>query len=143
MVKVIEMAASALRDKHIFIIEDNTENRLIFQLIFMKHEAQTGFDRWGTEAISRMRNVTHIDLIILDLMLSDGVSGFDIFWQIRGVARFADTPIVAVSAMEPAIAVPKVQKLGFDGFIAKPIDKLLFPLQIASIIQGEKVWYTG
>lgn len=143
MVKVIDMAASALRDKHIFIIEDNTENRLIFQLIFMKHEAQTGFDRWGTEALVRMRNVTQIDVIILDLMLSDGASGFDIFKQIRSVPRFADTPIVAVSAMEPAIAIPKAQKLGFNGFISKPIDKALFPMQIASIIEGEEVWYTG
>ncbi len=143
MVKVIDMAPSMLRNKHIFIIEDNTENRLIFQLMFMKHEARTGFDRWGTEALVRIRNAIHIDLIILDLMLHDGLSGFDIFKQIRGVSRFADTPIVAVSAMEPAVAVPKAQQLGFNGFIAKPIDKQLFPLQIAAILEGEEIWYTG
>ncbi|MDZ4770914.1 MAG: hypothetical protein SGJ24_17450 [Chloroflexota bacterium] len=44
--------------------------------------------------------MTHImlhrfDLIILDLMLSQGVSGYDIFRRIRALAEFDAIPIVA------------------------------------------------
>jgi len=84
-----------------------------------------------------------VDLIILDLMLHNGISGYDIFDQIRAVPTYDAVPIVAVSAAEPAIALPKTQRQGFSGFISKPIDDTLFPKQVAQLLAGEQVWYAG
>jgi len=50
---------------------------------------------------------------------------------------------VAVSAMDPSVAIPQARQKGFSGFIAKPIDNRLFPQQIAQIIEGEQVWSIG
>jgi CheY-like chemotaxis protein len=133
-----------LQGKNVFVVEDNVQNRVVFQMILRKHGASVDFERMGIDTIFRLQNSAHIDMILLDLMLAEGISGFDLFTDIREkLPNLAHVPIVAVSAMEPAIAIPKAQALGFSGFIAKPINSLIFGEQLASIFDGETVWYTG
>lgn len=132
-----------LKGKHIFIVEDNLENRVVYNMTLGKHGAIVTFERWGRDTLSHMRLISEIDLIILDLMLPLGVSGFDIYDEIRAVSKYAEIPIVAVSAMEPNIAMPKAQSKGFQGFIVKPIDHRLFAKQLATILAGEQLWYAG
>lgn len=132
-----------LKDKFIFIVEDNTQNRVVFQMSLVLTGARVEFERWGRDALERLEGIRHVDLIILDLMLHNGVSGYDIFDQIRAKPHYDAVPIVAVSAAEPAIALPKTQQKGFSGFISKPIDDTLFPKQMAQLLAGEQVWYAG
>ena len=133
----------ALIGKKIFIVEDNLQNRVIFQMILMNKGAHVDFERRGKGAIWHLRNAMHVDLIVMDLMLMDGVTGFDLYDEIRAIPQFADVHIVAVSAMDSSIAIPLVQAKGFNAFIAKPIDKYLFPEQIDEIMNGEKLWFAG
>ena len=132
-----------LRDKHVFIVEDNPQNRVIYQVILTQYGASVLFERSGKFTVSRLQNTTEVDLIILDLMLPEQASGFDLFDEIRALPHLQGVPIVAISAMDPAVALPRVRARGFAGFIAKPIDKGLFPQQIADLIEGQEVWYTG
>jgi DNA-binding NarL/FixJ family response regulator len=94
-------------------------------------------------AITRLKKSRNWDLIILDLMLSRGISGFDIFQEIRTMPEYDQVPIIAVSASEPAVAIPKARKLGFSGFISKPVDEELFANQIERVIAGELIWHDG
>lgn len=132
-----------LEDKKIFIVEDNVHNRVIFQMALTKHGASVEFERWGKDTVPRLNALRRVDLIVLDLMLAHGVSGFDLFNEIRKLPNFAQTPIVAISASEPAAAMTKAMQQGFSGFIAKPIDDLLLPQQLARLIEGEKIWHAG
>jgi CheY-like chemotaxis protein len=133
----------ALDNKRIFIVEDNLENRIILQLALVKSSATLEFDRWGRDTIQRLNGFMPTDLILLDLMLPHGISGYDIFDQIRQKPAFAKIPIVALSAADPNQAIPKCRMKGFAGFIAKPIDDDLFAEQLAKILRGEKVWYNA
>jgi two-component system chemotaxis sensor kinase CheA len=132
-----------LKDKRIFIVEDNMQNRLVFQMSLIRHGASVDFERWGRDTLYHLQNLSRVDLIVLDLMLADDISGFDIFDKIRALPKYNTVPIIAVSAMDPSIAIPKTRKQGFSGFIAKPIDNTQFPKQIASIIAGQAVWSVG
>ncbi len=132
-----------LKNKNIFIVEDNTQNRVVFKMALLIHGANVDFERWGQDAITRLRKFEKVDLIILDLMLYQGTSGYDTFEEIRRIPEYDCVPIIAVSAAEPAMAIPKTQQMGFSGFIAKPIDDELFPKQVAQVIAGEKIWYAG
>ncbi len=129
-----------LQDKRIFIVEDNPSNRAIEQVLLERNGAKTMFDRWGTETIERLQEFAPVDLIIMDLMLPDGVSGFDVAAQIRAMPQFNSVPIVVVSAVDPAEALPMARAKGLDGFISKPIDFTRFPNQVARLIEGEKIW---
>jgi len=133
-----------LYGKRIFIVEDNVQNRVVFQMLLKKQGADVDFERWGQDTVFRLKNATRVNIVLLDLMLAEGVSGFDLYIDIRNqIPELAAIPIVAVSAMEPAIAIPKAQAMGFSGFIAKPINGLIFAEQIANILNGETIWYTG
>lgn len=131
-----------LKDKRIFIVEDNIGNRAITQMLLERHGARVSTDRFGRDAIKRLKQFAPVDLVILDLMLPEGITGYDIFGEIRELAEFDNVPIVAVSAADASEALPDAQDRGFAGFISKPIDFNLFPQQIAQIINGDEVWYT-
>lgn len=132
-----------LNNKRIFIVEDNVHNRVIYQIMLKRYNVRLEFDRWGRETLRHMRDFGDIDLIILDLMLPSGISGFDIFDDIRADGSFAHVPIVAVSAADPSMAIAKTKAKGFAGFIAKPVDDDLFPEQMSKIIDGEQLWIAG
>ena len=129
--------------KRIFILEDDTRNRVIYQIMMIRHGAHVQFDKWGKETLSKVKEFGKVDLIVLDLMITGGMSGFEIFEEIRHDAQFSDVPIVAVSAADPSMAIPRAQDLGFDGFIGKPINDDVFPEQLWRIMNGEHIWYTG
>jgi CheY-like chemotaxis protein len=133
-----------LSGKHIFIVEDNALNRVVYQMTLgVQGGAYLDFDRWGRETVDRLERSHNWDLIILDLMLHRGISGFDIFQDIRALPACNAIPIIAVSASEPAVALPKARELGFAGFISKPIDEGSFVDQVARIIAGEQIWVDG
>lgn len=131
-----------LKDKRIFITEDNIFNRSIMEFILEREGAQIAFERWGTDTISRLKKFAPVDLIILDLMFPRGVTGFDVFDNIRVYPEFATIPIIAVSAKDPDSAVPECKSKGFSGFISKPINHMIFAQQIVTLIEGEQVWST-
>ncbi len=132
-----------LAHRTIFIVEDNVQNRVVFKIALARHGAQVEFERWGTNSSFLLRSLPHVDLIILDLMLANGISGFTVFDEIRALPQFDQVPIIAVSAMEPAVAIPKLRQKGFAGFLTKPIDSTEFPKQVARIIEGERIWATS
>ncbi len=131
-----------LKNRRIFYIEDNVQNRSIVQLLLEQHGAKINFERWGgKDALVRLAATLPIYLILLDLMFPYNVSGYDVFDAIRADGRFAGIPIVAISAADPSIEMPKARAKGFQGYISKPVNLLQFPHQIAAVIEGEKVWY--
>lgn len=132
-----------LRGKKIFIVEDNTSNRAIEQMILERHGAKVSIDRFGKNTIERLKVFAPVDIIVMDLMLPDGLSGFDVTDQIRAIPEFKDVPVVAVSASDPEESMPIARAKKFAGFISKPIDFDEFPKQILRILDGEKVWFAG
>lgn len=132
-----------LKDKRVFIVEDNLANRAITQMLLERHGASTAIERTGAQAVSKLQEFAPVDVILLDLMLPDGVSGFDIYDAIRQMDAFKAVPVVVVSASDPAETMPQARRKGFAGFISKPIDFNHFPEQIARIIEGEHIWAEG
>jgi CheY-like chemotaxis protein len=133
-----------LRGKRVFYIEDDGNNRAIVQTILEAAGATLQFDNCGFMEISlRKIKAFHPDVILLDLMLMSRISGYDVYTTLRLQTQFITIPIVAVSASDPEIEIPKTREIGFAGFIGKPIDVRLFASQIDTILHGETVWYVA
>lgn len=132
-----------LQGKRIFIIEDDLANRAIAQTLLETHGARTSFERWGTESVEKLRKFMPVDIILLDLMFPNEITGYDVFDAIRVHAEFDDIPIAAVSASDPLTAISKTKAQGFSGFIAKPIHVTTFPRLVAKLINREEVWHRG
>lgn len=129
-----------LTGKRIFIVEDNLNNKVIAQMLLESEGAKVMIERWGVEVINRLTTFAPFDAILLDLMLPNHLTGYDIFQQIRQLNKFDHVPIVAVSAADVFTAMPKAKEMGFSGFITKPVDFRNFPQQIKRIIDGESIW---
>ncbi len=137
------MPGQLLKGKRIFIVEDNLANRAIEQMLLERHGAKIMIERYGKETLAILKSFGAVDLIVMDLMLPEGVSGFDVTDQIRSVPEFKNVPVVAVSAADPAESLPRAKAKGFVGFISKPIDFDHFPNQIARLLNGEQIWVEG
>jgi CheY-like chemotaxis protein len=129
-----------LEGRRIFVFEDNVSNRAIIQLILEREGAIVAFERWGQNYEDKLAEFAPIDIILLDLMYPNNVSGFDIFDHIHTLSAFPHVPVVAVSAADAQTAMPKAKAKGFSGFIGKPIDLQNFPEQIKSVLEGHHVW---
>jgi CheY-like chemotaxis protein len=119
-----------LKDKRIFYVEDDPNNRMVVQRILEAAGARVEFEKWGFQevALPKLR-AYRADLILLD--------------AIRRNMILNHIPVVAVSAADPSIEIPKARSKGFAGFIGKPVDMELFPQQIAAVLNGEPVWYSA
>jgi len=131
---------SSLTRKRIFVVEDELNNRIITQMALMAHDVRIEFDCWGRDTLNKLKNFGKPDIIILDLMFPNGITGYDIFDLIRADSRYDNVPIIAVSASDAATSIPRCRAKGFSGFIAKPIDSDYFPAQLEKILSGQPVW---
>jgi CheY-like chemotaxis protein len=134
--------ALILHKKRIFIVEDDLFNRSIMQTLLERQGAVIAFERWGADTVERLQAFSPVDIILMDLMFPNDVTGYDIFDKVRAHTEFDHIPIVAVSASDPSSEIPKVKSKGFAGFITKPVNFALFARQIADILEGKSIWNT-
>lgn len=131
---------NALEHKRIFIVEDDVSNMAVYAVALSNHGAAVIQDPWNASTIELIKRTLPVDIILLDLMLRRGVSGYDIFDALKADPELSKIPVVAVSASDPEIEIPRAQSKGFDGFIGKPISLLKFPEQVAACLNGEHLW---
>jgi CheY-like chemotaxis protein len=133
---------AGLKDKRLLIVEDNITNMAVYNALLRDSGAAIIQDFWNVNTLTMLRKVLPIHGILLDLMLRHGISGYDIFDQIKVQPELAHIPIIAVSAADPEIEMARAREKGFAGFIGKPIESVQFPKQIADCIAGKPVWYS-
>lgn len=128
-----------LQNKRIFIVEDDAGNLAVASVYLRDQGAVISYDRWGLQTPQVILKHMPIDVILMDLMFPNNISGFDIFDQIARIEQLAHIPVVAVSASDPDSAMPMALAKGFSGFISKPISPRISK-HIANVIAGKKVW---
>lgn len=134
---------NTLEGKRIAVIEDNVTNLAVFALTLKQQGATIFQDAWTTDSIQFLLSRLPLDVILLDIMLRQGLSGYDVFDSLQAHPELKDIPVVAVSSLDAETEIPKALSKGFAGFIGKPISLLDFPNQVAACIAGEKVWATS
>lgn len=128
-----------LKNKRIFVVEDDPTNLAIASFILKQHGATVRFDAWGGNAEERILNFQP-DIILLDLHLPGNVTGYTVLAAIRKHLELDAVPVVAVTASDPSTEMNKARENGFNSYIAKPIRTGTFGALIAKILNGGEVW---
>jgi len=128
-----------LKNRLIFVIEDNPGNLAVLSMYLEQEGAKVKVERYGINTVQAILKAMPVDLIVTDLMLPKGLSGFDVYDQIRQVPELAHIPVVAVSAADPDSAMLKARQKGFAGFISKPVTRQIAK-QLAEVLSGKTVW---
>lgn len=105
--------------KRILYVEDNPQNMLLVRRIlevagYELLEATDGEAGWQTAVHE------HPDLILMDLRLPNGMSGFDLTRRLKASPQLKDIPVIALTAVDTAEEL--ALSAGCDGFLRKPAD---------------------
>ncbi len=118
----------------ILVIDDNPANLdlMLYLLRAFGHEVEAAADGLaGYEALQR----DGYDLVLTDILMP-GIDGYEFVRRVKSDARFASTPVVAVTALAMDADRARVGAAGFDGYITKPIDPQHFVGEIESFLAG-------
>lgn len=130
------------KDLSILYVEDNMMSRKVMQMLLqgkMKFENVTILEDSHDFLNIAKATLPKPEVFFLDIHV-DPLDGFGMLKLLRESEEFRDTPVVAMTASVMNEEVVQLQSAGFDGCIAKPIDKDEFPELLERILQGEKVW---
>lgn len=79
------------------------------------------------------------DIIFLDIHM-EPIDGFQMLEILRSYDKFADVPIVALTASVMNEEVMQLKEAGFNGVIPKPLDLDTFPNMLDALVQGQEIW---
>ncbi len=112
-------------------IEDDPSSRLLVRKLLAVAGHEVIDAATGLEGI-RLARSTDAALVLVDINIPD-LDGYEVALRLRAEPRYADVPIVAITAEGDRATSLAV---GCDGFIEKPIDARKFAGEIARYLQG-------
>jgi len=125
--------------KKILLIDDNSDFRFTMGVYLEKNgfeviSAEDGKQGW--EKIQSERP----DIVLLDVMMEQMFSGFEVCRLVRSKNEFKHLPIIGISAMANEIGVKYNQNtdeeyFSPDEFLDKPVDKELLLKSINKLLQ--------
>lgn len=123
-------------NKHALIIDDDAYNVYIMER-FLDRENIAYTAVTDTAALENtLKGLKRIDLVLLDLEMPkrDGYQIVEILKQ------YLDPTVPIIACTVHTAEINRTKKLGFSGFIAKPLDMERFSEQIGRILKGETIW---
>lgn len=103
--------------KILIVDDDVTITDLMKMLVSMEgHQPTTVND--STKAIE-VADAIHPDLITLDLMMP-GLTGFELCEILHNDPRFANTPVIIISARDDSASKEKAFEIGASDYLTKP-----------------------
>ena len=115
----------------ICLVEDEIDLSNLIKLYLEKESYEVIQFTKGKDAIDNIN--TNIDLWILDIMLADDVSGYDVLKKIKEIN--VDTPVIFTSARDKDIDKIIGLELGSDDYIAKPFSTKELILRVNNLIK--------
>lgn len=112
------------KDRVILIAEDEEVNYRFLEAVLHKTHCQVLRAKTGTEAIELCKNISKIDLVLMDIKMPE-MNGFEATREIKALRK--SLPVIAQTAFSSQDELVKCRLSGCDDIITKPIDiKQLF-----------------
>jgi DNA-binding response OmpR family regulator len=111
-------AANATTER-VLIVEDNEHAAYLLQKLLEHAGFEVCLSRDGRDALARLTSMEPVDLVLLDLMLPY-VSGYQVLIEARKHPRWADVPIVVLTARTLEMDAVRALETGANDFVRKP-----------------------
>jgi two-component system cell cycle response regulator len=120
----------------ILVIEDNPDNMELITYLLKQYGYATIIAMDGEAGLAAAQKEIP-DLIVCDIQLPK-LSGTEIAKRLKSDNKLKGIPLIAVTAYSMVGDRDKLLAVGFDGYIAKPIDPENFVKQIEQFLQAEQ-----
>lgn len=136
---------ASTKHKSFLYVEDDPFSQEVMRRIFKRivnYDDLTIFAD-SENFLKRVKALQHIpDVIFLDVQI-EPYDGPTMLKMLRADNLFDQTRIVALTASVMAPEVEALRAAGFDGLIAKPIIKKVFPSLLEQILNGQEIWFVS
>jgi len=116
----------------ILLVEDNEQNRYLATFLLEKAGHTVLHAGTGREAL-RIGGEQRPDLILMDIQMPE-MDGYEAAQHLRGMPGLEHIPVVAVTSYAMVGDREKAMKLGFVGYIEKPISAETFVDEIGAYL---------
>jgi two-component system cell cycle response regulator DivK len=116
----------------ILYIEDNFDNRILIKRV-LEAEGYTVIEAANGVTGLELATSSAPDLILMDINLPD-IDGYECTARLRQMDVIHRTPIVALTANVMEGDSQRALDAGCDGYIPKPIDVDILPVQVAGYL---------
>lgn len=120
---------------NILVVDDHANICRLYEYTLEKNGYRPYSAGDGKQALEVLES-THIDLIILDLMMPE-MDGYTFLKTIRDSG--CDMPVLIITALDSHDNVVKGFTLGTDDFMAKPVDEAEMLLRIKALLRRAKI----
>lgn len=124
-------------NKKIMIVDDSRLNLRLLQDILEDEGFEVHPVNQSSDALQEVQNFRP-DIILLDIVMPN-IDGFEICKLLKEDARFADIPIIMITAKVEASDVKKALELGAFDYIRKPVDEVEVIARIHSAIKYKEI----
>ena len=121
MLKSLRSRDIAFEGRKVLVVDDDARNIFALTSALEQKGMRVEIGRNGFEAISKLDEISDIDLVLMDIMMP-GMDGLEATRNIRKDARFKKLPIIAVTAKAMKDDQEQCLKAGTSDYLAKPID---------------------
>ncbi len=116
----------------ILIVEDNEANRLLAGAVLEREGYRVEMAGNAEEALEKLVNGSP-DLILMDVQMP-GMDGLTLTRRLKGDARTADIPVVALTALAMMGDRERTLEAGCSGYISKPINTRTFASEVSKYL---------
>jgi len=120
------------RTEKILIVDDELINRKVLEGLLKSYGLACVSADSGPAALTLLDET--FDLVLLDIMMP-GMDGFLVAKAIREMPKFADLPIVMVTALSAKEDRLRAVQVGANDFVAKPIDSTELSVRMTSLLR--------
>lgn len=120
---------------NILVVDDQAHIRRLYEYTLEKNGYHPYTAGDGEEAL-RLMETTHIDLIILDLMMPT-MDGYTFLKTMRGAG--SSIPVLIITALDSAEDIRRSFTLGTDDYMVKPVDEVEMILRVRALLRRAKI----
>lgn len=121
MIKTVRNREHNFKGIKILLVDDDIRNIFALTSVLEQKGATVLIGRNGHEALDRLNEDPQIDLVLMDIMMPE-MDGYEATRRIRKQSRFANLPIIAVTAKAMKDDHKKCLEAGTTDYVSKPVD---------------------
>jgi len=130
---------------HFLYVEDDETSRMVMEALlpYWDHDSELTVFEDSTDFMDKLETLSpEPDIIFLDIHMKPH-TGFEMLEMIRNHADYQAKTVIALTASVMNEEIAELRSAGFDGAIAKPLNRQAFPNLLTQICSGETVWHVN
>lgn len=141
MLPLHQLSGAAVADKRILCVDDNKTNLFVLKGYLEYWNLKFSLAQSGPQALAMLRQAVRekdpYHLVIIDHMMPE-MDGEALGTAIRGDSSIMLTRMVMLTSIDGRINIERLDKIGFDGYLSKPIHMKHFHNCLLLVFNKEK-----